>query len=297
MIRHRLLALVAVTTLASACKASHEDARIDSVRTAEQLKLTNQLAAQKDSLMSVVLEADKFITNIDSQISKVKGLPVPKGKKDTESPIQDQLQARRVLLTKVDALVKRAQTTARQLAESKGRVKQLQGDSARMQDAIENDQKMIAELGATIQRQTARIDGMQVQLDSLATANQRLGADLASLQTVHNKAYYIIGTEDDLLQKGVIVREGGANLLLAHPGRTIQPARQLDANLFTTIDQRNVSEIPMPDTTRQYAIVSRQSLDDASVIQRDKNIFRGNIKIRDAERFWTPSKYLIIVQK
>jgi hypothetical protein len=297
MIRHRLLALVAVLAFASACKASHEDARIDSVRTAEQLKLTNQLAAQKDSLMSVVLEADKFITNIDSQISKVKGLPVPKSKKNTESPIQDQLQARRVLLTKVDALVKRAQTTARQLAESKGRVATLQGDSARMQDAIENDQKMIAELGATIQRQTARIDGLQVQMDSLATANQRLGADLASLQTVHNKAYYIVGTEEDLLQKGVIVREGGANLLLAHPGRTIQPARTLDANLFTTIDQRNVSEIPVPDTTHQYAIISRQSLDDAQVQQRDRTVFRGNIKIKDADRFWAPSKYLIIVQK
>jgi hypothetical protein len=297
MIRHRLLALAAVLAFASACKASHEDARIDSVRTAEQLKLTNQLAAQKDSLMTVVLEADKFISNIDSQISKVKGLPVPKNKKDTESPIQDQLQARRVLLTKVDALVKRAQSTARQLAESKGRVAQLQGDSSRMQEAIENDQKMIAELGATIQRQTARIDGLQVQLDSLATANQRLGADLASLQTVHNKAYYIIGTEDDLLQKGVIVREGGANLLLAHPGRTIQPARTLDANLFTTIDQRNVSEIPVPDTTRQYAIVSRQSLDDAQVMERDRTVFRGNIRIKDAERFWAPSKYLIIVQK
>jgi len=61
--RHRPFTLFAILALASACKMSHEDARADSVRTAEQLQLTNRLAAQKDSLVSVVLDADKFISH------------------------------------------------------------------------------------------------------------------------------------------------------------------------------------------------------------------------------------------
>jgi hypothetical protein len=296
MIR-RTLALASTFALVTACRMSHEDVRADSVRTAEQLKLTTQLAAQKDSLVDVVLQADKFISQIDSQISKVRGLPEPKRKHDSESPIQDQLQSRRAMLMRVDALVRRAQVTARDLAAAKGRVKQLESDSTRLQRSMEKDQQMIAELSATIQRQTARIVAMQVQVDSLAGSNAKLGTELALLERTHNKAYYIIGREDDLLKKGVIVREGGANLLLLHPGRTLQPARTLDSGLFTAIDQRSVREIPVPDSTRAYAIVSRQNLDDADVVVRDRTVFRGNIKIKDSDKFWAPSRYLIIVER
>lgn len=293
----RSLALLAILAGASACKMSHEDVKADSVQVAEQTKLTNQLAAQKDSLMTVVLDADKFLSQIDSQISRVRDLPAPKRKKDTESPIQDQLQARKDLLVRVDALVKRAQTTARELAASRSHVKRLADDSLHAVQSLDSDQKMIAELNSTIQRQTARLNTMQVQVDSLAGANAKLGTELALLQTTHNKVYYVIGNEDELIKKGIVVREGGANLLLAHPGRTLQPARTLDPMLFTAIDQREVHEIAVPDSTRQYAIVSRQSLDDADVSFRDRSSFRGNLKIKDADRFWSPSKYLIIVQR
>lgn len=297
MIERRSIAVIAILASVSACKMSHEAARADSVQTAEQLKLTNQLAAQKDSLMTVVLDADKFITQIDSQITRVKDLPAPKRKKDTESPIQDQLQARKDLLVRVDALVQRAQTTARELAASRGHVKRLAADSAQFLATVDNNQKMILDLNATIQRQTTRLASMQVQVDSLAGANAKLGTELSLLQTSSNKVYYVIGREDDLLKKGIVVREGGANLFLAHPGRTLQPARTLDASQFTAIDQREVHEISVPDSSRQYAIVSRQSLDDADVAFRDRTAFKGNLKIKDADRFWSPSKYLIIVER
>ena len=297
MMQSRSFVVLAVLALASACKMSHEDVRADSVRTAEQAKLTNQLAAQKDSLMTVVLDADKFISQIDSQISRVRGLPAPKRKKDAESPIQDQLQARKDLLTRVDALVKRAQTTARDLAVARTHEKTLTSDSTRAAQSLDSDQKMIAELNSTIQRQTARLATMQASVDSLSGENAKLGTELALLQTTHNKVYYIIGREDDLLKKGVVVREGGANLLVAHPGRTLQPARTLDASLFTSIDARNVHEIAVPDSTRSYAIVSRQSLDDADVTMLDPTSFRGNLKIKDSDKFWSPSKYLIILER
>src|SRR5690242_542275 len=203
----RSLAVVAILVGASACKMSHEDVRADSVHTAEQLKLTNQLAAQKDSLMTVVLDADKFISQIDSQISRVRDLPATKRKKDTESPIQDQLQARKDLLVRVDALVKRAQNTARELAATKSHVKQLAADSVRFAQSSDNDQKMIAELNSTIQRQTGRLNTMQLQIDSLAGQNAKLGTELALLQTTHNKVFYVIGSEDDLLKKGIVRSE------------------------------------------------------------------------------------------
>jgi hypothetical protein len=294
------LFLLASTTSIAACGISHQDARDDSARsaTAEQLRLSTQLAAQKDSLTTVVLDADKFISQIDSQISRVKGLPAAKrGKQNFESPVEEQLAARKALLVRVDALVERAQVTAKQLAAARKNEKEYQGRAESLKQATDHDQTLLAELGATIKRQTTTIEGLTARVDSLTAVNSQLDVALTTERTTRAQAFYIIGREEELLQKGVVVREGGANLLLAHPGRTLQPARQLDYALFTPIDQREVKEIAVPDTTRQYRIVSRQSLDDAEVEVRDRATFKGNLRIKDSERFWSPSRFLIIVQK
>jgi hypothetical protein len=104
-------------------------------------------------------------------------------------------------------------------------------------------------------------------------------------------------TEDELLKKGVIVKEGGTNLLIKRFGRTLVPARELNKEAFTPIDTRAVHAIDVPDTTKRYQIVSRQSLDDVKVGLREGTSFRGSLEIPDSERFWSASRYLIIVQK
>jgi len=100
-----------------------------------------------------------------------------------------------------------------------------------------------------------------------------------------------------LLDKHIIVKEGGANLLILRAGRTLQPARVLNADLFTAIDQRETKQIEVPDTTRRYRIVSRQDLDDAEVQSRDGNTFKGHLKITKPDEFWAGSRFLILVRQ
>jgi len=294
-------AALAFTVLlaAGACKNA-EHARADSLmaaESAEQLRLSTQLSAQKDSLMTVVLDADRFIAQIDSSIARVKGLPErSKGKQQAEGVLQDQLQARQDMLFKVDALVKRAQSTANQLAESKRRETRLRSENAALRDSVSKDQQLIAQLGETIQRQVTQIGELQTSVASLTEANEKLGEELRVSLASNARVYYIIGSEDELLKKGIVVKEGGMNLLVGRVGKTLQPARRLDPALFTSIDARDVSRIAMPDSSRSYRIVSRHSLDDAEVRERDKTKFKGDLNIPDASRFWSPSRYLIVVQ-
>jgi DNA repair exonuclease SbcCD ATPase subunit len=297
----RLALILTLAPLAFTACSQKEAARADSAETAlsRQLELSRQLAAQKDSLTSVVLEADKFIASVDSQISKVKGLPADK-RKAGEDPLQAQLSARQAMLDRVEALVKRTRETANQLAESRRREQNLRGQNAKYKEELENDQRMITELNAAVERQTVTIANLQTRVDSLSGENVRLGTELATATTTLNRAYYVIGSEKELLEKGLIVREGGANLLIKKVGRTLVPARSFDRAAFTEIDQRQLAEISVPDTTKLYRVVSRQSLDAAEVAARDaKNPtrFRGNLRIANAEQFWAPSMYLIIVKE
>jgi hypothetical protein len=277
---------------AAACTSAKEKARADSAQalTAQQRVLMAQLEAQKDSLSQVVGDADAFIARIDSQVSRVKGLPKSQKNKKSESGIEDQIQARKDMLKRVNALVARAQETAKLLAEARKREEDLRGENEKLRAQVDADALRIAELTAQVEQQAMSIATMQAKVDTL----DMLVNDLRATQS---KAYYVIGDEGELLKKGIVVKEGGANLLLARIGRTLVPARALDRDLFKSIDTRSVHEIAVPDTTRRYQIVSRQSLDDAELSNRDGSSFRGNLKIRDSDRFWAPSKFLIIVER
>jgi len=285
-------AAVLALPLAIACTSAKDKARADSVQVlaTQQKELMAKLEAQKDSLTKVVGDADEFISKVDSQVSRVKGLPKRKRKKNSESGIEDQLQARKDMLKRVSALVQRAQETAKQLAEDKQREEDLKNENDKLKSQVDADALRIAELTSQIDQQAQTIALMQAKVDTLdITVNE--------LRATQSKAFYVIGDEDALIKKGIIVKEGGANLLIARVGRTLVPARNLDRDLFTPIDTREVHEISVPDTARRYQIVSRQSLDDADVPQRDGPSFRGNLRIKDIDKFWAPSKYLIIVER
>lgn len=290
----RLLGVfLAFVTLLAGCQSKKERARADSLQaiTDRQLTLTTALSSQKDSLMRAIFESDSLLTRIDSQIRTVKGLPAKKRvKRNYESPLEEQLVRRKELSDRVEALVERARVTAKELADSRKREQELRGKNDTLQLRIEDDQKIIAELGNKVQEQAATIAALELRVDSLVTETKVMGER-------YYRAYYVVGTEDELIEKGIVEREGGANLLFAKIGRTLSPARGLDPELFTAIDRRDVLEIPLPDSTRRYKVVSRQNLDAAEVAERDEAEFRGHLRIPDSERFWGNSRFLILVAR
>jgi hypothetical protein len=289
--------LAASLIVAAGCKDTEAVARADTleVRLTEQQSLANQLAAQKDSLVRVVLDADAFLGQMDSAISTVKGLPP--GRRGTSDPLADQLQARKDMQQRVNALVARAKVTAEQLSALQRKANETQSQNVAIREQladqmnkIENDAQLITDLGSTIERQNLQIATLESRLDSLSTEVRTLGTKLY-------KAYYVIGTEKELTNKGVVQRVGGANLLIARPGRTLVPTQLFNPDSFTVIDQRETTMIPVPDTTARYRLITRQNLDAAEVTAREGLIFRGPIKITRPEEFWAQSRFLIMVKQ
>ena len=290
--RHYSLIFLAAGVLA-ACGDSREHKLADSLATAkaaDQQRLTIQLAAQKDSLTRVVLQADDFIQHIDSSVARVIGKPKKGARKATLDPLAQQIENRKAVMQRVDALVARARATAAELRKS-------QEDNKVLSAQLANDEAMINDLNATIQHQTATIAALSTRVDSLSGVTREMGATIATLEAQNNKAFYVIGKEDELIKRGIIVHEGGANLLFAHPGRTIQMSRTADAAAFTAVDQRGMKLIEMPEPNRRWKVVSRQSLDYAAVDERDNDTFRGNLKITEPNKFWGPSRFLIVVEQ
>lgn len=290
--------------LAAACSRGPDadDARRADPVAAQQLALSDQLSAQKDSLTRIVLETDRFLSAVDSQLDRVPSLKTgPRPQVAAESPVASQLQERQELLSRVQQLVERTRATSAQLAKARAKNKDLEATLAKR--TAEGD-SIVAELGATIERQLTTIQGLQLKVDSLGLVARRLEGDTAELRTqvrgmtdAQAKAWVVFGTERELLDKGIIVREGGASLIVARVGRTLQPARTMPKDAFTAIDIRKAKEIALPDSTKRYEIVSRHDLAFVDPAVRDGAGVRKVLLITDPAQFWAASRWLILVQR
>jgi len=297
---HKRYWLLPLVTFPLACSSPRDRARADSAQAlaAQQRVMMETLAAQRDSVSRVLGDADSFIGQIDKSISRVKGLQAAyHPKRNSESGIEDQLRGRKDMLRRVDALVARARETSRQVAELQDHQTRLLAENGRLtaetqrlRDSIDLAVRRIAEMDSSLDQQAKTITALEARIDDLGKA-------VSDARAASARAYYVIGTESELIQKGIVVKEGGTNLLIKRVGRTLVPARELPTDAFTQIDTRDVHTIAIPDSTRRYQIVSRQNLDDAKVAERDGAYFRGPLEIPEADRFWSSSRYLIIVQR
>jgi len=270
------------------------------------------LAAEKDSLITEVLETSKFVNGINEELAKARTAlvtPAPAG--DGQSPVERDRAARAQALDRVTALVARLNETEQRLEQSTQRAKSLSGRNAGLLKQIEEYKASIDSLQATAMRtesqlrgvidsQSVQIAGLTQDLDTTRAAKEQLSTEKVALQdtvgqltTYKNTVYYVMGTEAELIEKGVAVKEGKKFLFFG--GKQLTPARNLDPADFTAIDKTHDLSIDLPADTR-YRVVSRQSLAYADTAGVKEGKVTGALHITSPEEFWAGSKYLILVK-
>ncbi len=301
----RSLWIVPLAVVAMACNQNKEEL-------SKALADAQALAAEKDSLITEVLETSKFVNSVNEELTKARtALVANAATGDAGTPAERDRAARAAALDRVQALVARLNETEGRLEQSTQRAKSLSGRNSTLVKQIEEYKASIDSLQATAQRtemelrsvvdsQTVQIAGLTTQLDtarvvndSLTTVSTALADTVSNLTTYKNTVYYVAGTEEELLEKGVVVKEGKKFLFFG--GKQLAPARNLDPSLFTAMDKSQASTIDLP-SDREYRVVSRQPLAAADSSSVHDGKVTGQLIISDAEQFWSPSKYLILVE-
>ncbi len=278
--------LAALLVVANACGTSAETER--------KLADLEQANAQRDSLLQEVAVSARLLSDVSSALSKVqvRGRQI---RTSSETPL---LAQRDTMMQKLRYVVARVSETENRLNEAQSRIKGLTNLSDSLRATLDST---ATNLGAIIESQKASITSLTEQVTSLETENVALRDTVANVTTRENTVYYIIGTKDELKQKGVIVEEGGSRVLfvLWRTGSTLSPARELDPSLFTPINKREVTAIQLPDASSEYRIASRQDLEYLATPRTDqgKVTGTGSLQISTPEQFWRNSKFLIIVQE
>lgn len=265
-----------------------------SAETERRLAELQAAAAQKDSLLQEVAITTRILTDVSSEIAKVRvnnrNLRVR-----SESPAMAQ---RDTMIAKLRYVVARVDEQERRLNESQTRIRNLTSLSDSLKSTLDST---VSNLQSLIDTQKATIASLTEQVTGLEAENAALRDTVANVTERENSVYYVIGTKDDLKQRGLIVEEGGSRALfiLWKTGRTLSPARDLDPNQFHRINKRDVTSIPLPDSSGVYRIASRQDLEFLATPPSDDGRIRNAraLEITHPEQFWRNSKFLIIVQE
>ena len=144
-----------------------------------------------------------------------------------------------------------------------------------------------------IQVQDEEIEMLRVELSNLdkeyvelLEAYQEQSQIAAETIKELNTVYYAYGSEAELIENGVIVKEGG----FIGMGKRTKIKGDLNDNYFTKIDLSRQKQIDV--LGEKIKFITDHPSSAYEIVTNGKN---NTIKIKDPKSFWKVSKYLVIV--
>jgi hypothetical protein len=300
----RTIPLLVLSAAAVAACNNEAKQQLATVSHVDSLR-TDSLANVRKDLVDEVMASTQFVNDINKELVKARALSAKEEPQlETSAEMTQVNEQRKHVVSRINYLVSQLDVVQARLSKTRANAQKLQRTDSTLVTQVAAYEKTIADMQATterqradfqgvIDRQTTQIAALTSQVDTLNGVRAALVDTVGQLTTEKNAAYYVIGTRDELIKKGVLVAEGGRRYVLAGP-RTVVPARELDPANFTKIDRLANRTIALPDG--QYHILSRQNpAYTVPQAQKDGKII-GGLTIEQPERFWEPSRFLILIR-
>jgi uncharacterized coiled-coil protein SlyX len=249
----------------------------------------NQQLTQRDSVINDMMqtydEIAKSIEEIKARRNIVTLNKSENGKIDRKA-IANDIQTLDALLE--DNKQKLANLNEK-LRKSGIKITQLENKIAELNKVIEERdaelaeaRKVIGEKDNQIASLNNTVNDMQVNLDKKDTA-------MVHQQNENAKVFYTIGTLKELKAKGLVEYNGGVLGL----GRTKTIANEMNSADFKVADRRKVSSIPV--NAAKAKLITEHPAGSYEFVEDKGQI--ASLEIKDADRFWKYSKYMVLEVK
>lgn len=303
----KALAISSLVVLSTALAACDNGAKqqlatlqhVDSVR-------VDSLGNVQRQLLEEVMTSTQFVNEINTELGKARALAAESKSVtlDNNSEMQQVNDQRKQVVARITHLVARLDSVQARLAATRKAASSLSKKDSALVAQIAQYEKTVADLQETatreraeaqktIEQQTVQIASLNGRVDTLSQIRTALVDTVGQLTNEKNTAYYVIGTREELIQKGVLSAEGQKRFLLVG-SRNVSPARQLDPSKFTKIDRLSDRTIKLPEG--EYVIYSRQDPSYTAPLTRKDGKVSGTLTINQPEQFWAPSRFLILVR-
>lgn len=280
-----MLMAVAAMLVSSCAKKVNETEEQEAQALQEATRQELEAAvADRDQLLSLVNEIStdmdqiKQLENILTVSNQGEGASQRARLESDIAAIQATLQQRREQLAQLE----------RKLANSNLNNTRLQETIANLRSQIDSQAAEIENLRASLNEAHGQIDNLNAKVDTLNTTinqvtderniAQQESTDLANEL---NTCYYVVASKDELR----------AHRILETP--FLRKARLLkgdfDQSFFTTADKRNLHHIALH--SKKAKVLSNQPAESYTIVEEGG---QKVIQIKDANKFWSLSNYLVV---
>ena len=287
------LGLVATTLSFVACNSASKDATIDSLRAAnEVLTSENQSKdADIDSLFAMLNEIEDNLSMINSKYSNVQEMRRnnAEGSYDRKKEIREQMSSIENMMADNKAKIARLNNRANELGRKNT---DLQAYITRLEERSAAQEAQIAELLTELENNKVVIKGLNKNVSELTASNQQKDQYIAQQIADANRAYFIVGSYDELKSMGIVKKSGG----FIGIGRKQGTVADMATEKFTEIDRTKVSTITI---NKKNAVVISQHPENSYELVRDEENSKvvSYLRILNPTQFWQYTKYLVISTK
>ena len=268
-----------------------------------------RLAGEKDSLSLALAAKDSVINEVFASLNDIaENLNAIKVR---ENIITTAVGNGEIRKQATDQIGEDIEEIDRLLQSNRETIARLERSAARLKKAdvkVASLEKLIGEMSAQVETKDAEIaalrkdlkklnveveelhtqvSGLGTEVDSLNRAKNRLEGEVKTRDDLLSVAYYIVGSQKELLEKEIVYKSGFI-------GRTLKINENRSLDSFTQVDIRNFDEVIIGK--RDVVLVSSHPAGSYEFVMNDNRVF-SSLVITDRDKFWEYSKVLVISYK
>ena len=259
----------------------------------EQLKVEKEiLEAELQDRDSSLNEFFSTLNNIESNLAIIKSKEniiseetahSLEGRDDVRDRINEDIMLIGDLMEKNRQLIVDLRQSLRR---SNTRVQELENMVERLTKQLEEREIEIMILKDELAKLNFQVDYLTARLDDLEEEKRMRDQTIDEKTTELNTAYFAIGSQRELRDNNIISREGG----FLGIGRTNVLQSDFDHSYFTRVDITRTPEITV--IGKNPEIITTHPSDSYKFRKDDNSFF---LEINDYKRFWSASRYLVIM--
>ena len=261
----------------------------------EQLQTKNDSLAvasqQKDSVITDFVKSLNDIADNLEQIKKKEKIITVTARKnvelkqETKDKITDDVKLIYSMMLQNKKIIA---SLSKKLKASNLQMKEFQIMIDRLKTQLQEKDVEINGLRNKLSGLNIKVDSLNLAIDTLFFESTQKSKVIVEQKDKLNTAYYVFGTENELKQQKIITKKGG----FIGIGGVRKLMRDFNKNYFTKI---NISQTKTIEILMKKARIITSHPTDSYKIYGENNV--DSLVITNPKKFWSVSKYLVIVVK
>ena len=288
----RIIYFVGIATLAlgmAACNQKEiesQKATIDSLQGVVDAKET-----EIDDLFQMLNDIESNLSMINSKYSTVQEMRRnnTEGSYSHKKEIADQMSSIESIMA---ADKKKIADLNSRIGAMGKKSSDLEAYIARLEERSAAQEAQINQLMTELENNKVVIKGLNDNIDQLTADVQKRDEHIARQTADANRAWFIVGSYDELSEAGIVVKTGG----FIGIGRKQTTVADMNTALFTQIDRTTVTTIAV--NKRKAQVISQHPVDSYELVadEEDPNI-TAYLRILNPTQFWKYTDYLVVSTK